>query len=82
MILLFAVLVFSIKVNGHLQRSLGESFFGFLGLAWFVVLVSVFVEFGWKVGALCMCGSYCFSIIVSGLSEKVADLLRGHFSRD
>lgn len=81
MVLCLAVAVFSITLNGHLRRNLGDALFGFMGLAWLVVSISVFVVFGWKIGILCVAGSYLFSMLVSPVSGVIAGFLRGDFSR-
>jgi len=61
---------------------MGEALFGFLGLAWLAVSIAVFLVFGWKIGTLCLAGSYIFGMIASPLSGMIAGLLRGGFSRE
>jgi len=80
MVLCLAVSVFSITLNGHLRKDMGEALFGFLGLAWFAVSIAVFIVFGWKVGILCVAGSYSFGMIASPVSGMIAGFLRGGFS--
>ena len=82
MLFCLAFTVFSISLNGHLRRDMGDALFGFLGLAWLVVAVSVFVAFGWKVGFMCVAGSYLFSMLVNPLSEIIVGILRGDLSRE
>ncbi len=77
MILCLVVAVFSITLNGHLRRNLGEALFGFLGLVWLAVSIAVFLVFGWKIGFLCLAGSYLLGMVVSPISELIAGLLRG-----
>jgi hypothetical protein len=82
MLLCLGFTIFSITLNGHLRKDMGDALFGFLGLVWLGIVVSVFVVFGWKIGFLCVAGSYLFSMIVSPLSELIASFLRGDFTRD
>ena len=77
MILCLAVSVFSITLNGHLRKNLGEALFGFLGLLWLAVSIAVFLVFGWKIGLLCLAGSYFLGMVMSPLSGLIAGLLRG-----
>lgn len=82
MIVCLAIAVFSITLNGHLRKNLGDALFGFLGLAWFVVSIVVFLVFGWKIGFLCLGGSYLLGVTVSPISGVIADLLRGNCTRE
>ena len=81
MILCLVVAVFSITLNGHLRRNMGDAIFGFLGLAWLAVSVAVFLVFGWKIGLLCLVGSYCLGMVISPVSGLIADFLRGDLNR-
>jgi hypothetical protein len=76
MVIFLAITVFSITLNGHLRRNMGDALFGFLGLSWLVISIVVFVVFGWKIGILCMTGSYLFSMIASPVSGMIATFLR------
>ena len=83
MILCLAVSVFSITLSGHLRKNMGDALFGFLGLAWLAVSIVVFLVFGWKIGLLCLVGSYCLGMLVSPVSGVIVsifrrDLTRGH----
>ena len=82
MILCLAVGVFSISLSGHLRRNMGEALFGFLGLAWLAVLITVFLVFGWKIGLICLAGSYFLGMVVSPVSGMIAGFLRGEFTRE
>jgi hypothetical protein len=77
MIMCLAVSVFSISLNGHLRNNPGEALFGFLGMVWLAVSIVVFLVFGWKVGFLCVTGSYLLGMVLSPVSGLIADLLRG-----
>ncbi len=81
MVLCLAVSVFSITLNGHLRRNLGEALFGFLGLVWLAVSIAVFLVFGWKIGLLCLGGSYFLGMVISPLSGLIAGLLRKDTTR-
>ena len=81
MIVCLAVAVFSITLNGHLRKNMGDALFGFLGLFWLVVSIVVFLVFGWKVGFLCLAGSYLLGVVVSPISGVIAGLLRGNYTR-
>jgi hypothetical protein len=81
MILCLAVSVFSITLNGHLRGNMGDALFGFLGLAWLAVSIAVFLVFGWKIGLLCLVGSYCLGMVISPVSGMIAGFLRGDFTR-
>ncbi len=81
MLMCLAVSVFSITLNGHLRNDLGDALFGFLGLAWLAVSIAVFLVFGWKVGLLCVAGSYVLGMVVDPVSGRIADLLRGDTTR-
>ena len=81
MVVCLAVSVFSITLNGHLRKNLGDALFGFLGLLWLAVSVAVFLVFGWKIGLLCLVGSYFLGVILSPLSGLIAGLLRGDPTR-
>jgi hypothetical protein len=82
MILCLAISVFSITLSGHLRKDMGDALFGFLGLAWFAVSIAVFLVFGWKIGLLCLLGSYCLGMVVSPISGMIVGLLRGGFTRE
>jgi hypothetical protein len=82
MVLCLAVSVFSITLNGHLRKNMGDALFGFMGLAWLAASISVFVVFGWGIGILCVVGSYLFSMLVSPVSGLIAGFLRGDFTRE
>ena len=82
MILCLAVSVFSITLSGHLRKDMGDALFGFLGLAWFAVSIVVFLVFGWKIGLICLVGSYCLGMVVSPVSGMIVGLLRGNFTRE
>jgi hypothetical protein len=77
MILCLAVSVFSITLNGHLRRNFGEAVFGFLGLLWLAATVAIFMVFGWKMGLLCVAGSYVLGLVISPVSGMIAGFLRG-----
>lgn len=81
MVLCLAVAVFSITLNGHLRQNLGDALFGFLGLTWLAILVAVFLVFGWKIGFLCLAGSYLLGMLVSPISGMIAGFLRGDYTR-
>jgi hypothetical protein len=81
MVLCLAISVFSITLNGHFRKNMGDALFGFLGLAWLVVSIVAFLIFGWKIGLLCLVGSYCLGLVVSPVSWMIVELLRGDFSR-
>jgi len=82
MILCLAISVFSITLIGHFRKDMGDALFGFLGLAWFAVSIAVFLVFGWKIGLLCLVGSYCLGMVVSPISGMIVGLLRGGFTRE
>ena len=82
MVIFLAITVFSMTLNGHLKRNMGDALFGFLGLAWLLISIVVFVVFGWKIGVLCVTGSYFFSMIASPVSGMIAGFLRGDTSRE
>jgi len=82
MILCLAISVFSISLNGHFRKDMGDALFGFLGLAWLVLSIVVFLAFGWKVGVLCLVGSYGLAMVVSPVAGRIADHFRGDFSRE
>lgn len=81
MILCLAVSVFSITLSGHFRKSMGDALFGFMGLAWFAVSIVVFLVFGWKIGLLCVVGSYCLGMVVSPVSGRIVGILRRDFTR-
>ena len=81
MIVCLAVSVFSMTVNGHLRKNFGEALFGFLGLLWLAVSIAVFLVFGWKIGFLCLGGSYLLGMVVNPVSGLLVDVLRGDSSR-
>jgi hypothetical protein len=81
MIICLAIAIFSITLNGHLRKNMGQALFGFLGLAWALVSITIFLVFGWKVGVLCLAGSYFFSLIASPISGIVAGFLKRELSR-
>ena len=82
MIVCLAIAVFSITLNGHLRKNMGDALFGFLGLVWFLVSIVAFLVFGWKIGFLCLAGSYCLGLIVSPISGMIADLVRRDYTRE
>ena len=77
MLMCLAVSVFSITLNGHFRKDLAGALFGFLGLVWLAVSIAVFIAFGWKIGLLCLAGSYLLGLVVNPISGLIADLLRG-----
>ena len=81
MVLCLVVAVFSITLNGHFRKNMGDALFGFLGLAWLAVSIAVFLVFGWKIGLLCLVVSYCLGIVASPVSGYIVDFLRGDFTR-
>lgn len=82
MLFCLAVSVFSITLNGHFRRDMGDALFGFLGLAWLALSIVVFLVFGWKIGLLCLVGSYCLGMIASPLSGMIVDFIRRDFRRE
>jgi hypothetical protein len=76
-----ALAVFAITLNGHLLRDFGQALFGFLGLFWLAVAIAVFLVFGWKIGLMCVAGSYLMGLVTSPVSGLIAHLLRGVYSR-
>jgi hypothetical protein len=82
MILCLAIAVFSITLNGHLRKNLGDALFGFLGLVWLVVSIAVFLAFGWKIGFLCLAGSYLLGVIVNPISGVIAARVRRDYTRE
>ena len=81
MVLCLAVSVFSITLNGHFRKNMGDALFGFMGLAWLVISIVAFLIFGWKIGLLCLVGSYCLGLVASPVSGMIVGLLRGDFTR-
>jgi hypothetical protein len=81
MLFCLAIAVFAITLNGHLLRDFGQALFGFLGFFWLAVSIAVFVVFGWRIGLLCVGGSYVLGLVTSPISAAVANLLRGAHSR-
>jgi len=81
MILWLAISVFSITLSGHFRKNMGDALFGFLGLAWLTVSILVFLVFGWKIGLLCMVGSYCLGMVASPVSGMIVGLLGRNFTR-
>jgi hypothetical protein len=82
MILCLAVAVFSITLSGHLRRNLGDALFGFMGLVWLAVSIVVFLVFGWKIGLICLGGSYCLGMLFTPLSELIGGFLRGNLGSE
>ena len=81
MIICLAIAIFSITFNGHLRRTMGDALFGFMGLTWALVSITIFLVFGWKIGLVCLTGSCLFSMLASPISEIVAGFLRREFDR-
>jgi hypothetical protein len=81
MLVCLAFTIFLMMLNGHLRGNMVQAVFGFLGLVWTVVSITIFLVFGWKVGGLCLAGSYLFGMLVTPVSGAVVGLLRGEFSR-
>ena len=81
MIISLASTVFLITLNGHLRGNMVQAVFGFLGLAWAVVSIAIFIAFGWKIGVLCLVGSYFFGMLVTPISGIIVGFLRGEFGR-
>jgi len=82
MVMCLAGAILLITLKGHLRKNMENAFFGFLGLTWVAVSIVVFLVFGWKIGTLCLAGSYLFSMIVSPIARRIAELLRRDSARD
>lgn len=82
MVVCLAGAIFLITLKGHLRKNMEEAVFGFLGLAWMAVSSVVFIVFGWKIGILCLAGSYLFGMMVSPIAGRIAELLRRDSARD
>jgi hypothetical protein len=82
MVLCLAVSVLSITLNGHFRKNMESALFGFLGLAWLAISIVAFVVFGWKIGFLCVVGSYCLAMVASPVSGRIVHIIRGDFSRE
>ena len=82
MVVSLASAIFLITVKGHLRKNMEDAVFGFLGLTWMAVSSVVFIVFGWKIGILCLAGSYLFGMIVSPIAGLIAELLRRDSARD
>ena len=80
MILCLAISVFSITLNGHLRKDMGDALFGFLGLAWLALSILVFLIFGWKIGLLCLVGSYGLGMVFNPVAGRIVGLLRGNLT--
>ena len=81
MILCLAVSVFSITLSGHFRQNMEDALFGFLGLVWLTVSIAVFLVFSWKIGLLCLVGSYCLGLVLSPVSAMIVGLLRKDLTR-